>query len=46
MDGSDSICIDDVILEQNRERVQAMTIQKPVLTPSLENKKSGKNDIR
>lgn len=44
MDGSDSICIDDIILEQNRERVQAMTIQKPVLTPSIENKKSGKND--
>ena len=32
MDGPDSVCIDDLILEQNRERVLSMKISKPVMT--------------
>ena len=31
MDGPDSICVDDLILEQNRTRVLSMNIQKPII---------------
>ena len=31
MDGPDSICVDDLILEQNRTRVLSMHIQKPII---------------
>lgn len=31
MDGPESVCIDQLILEQNRQRVQDMRIGKPLL---------------
>ena len=31
MDGPDSVCVDDLILEQNRTRVLSMNIQKPII---------------